>query len=256
MNMKEPLVSVITPAFNSERTLAQTVRSVLNQTYGNIEYIISDGASSDRTLEIAESFRPEFAGRGYRYRIISSRDSGIYAGMNKGIAQAHGIIVGNVNADDYYEPDIVKTAAECYLEKKYDLFYADVNIVNDDGKLVKVKRARRMKRFVTTRHWNHPTMFVPQRIYKRHKYDESYGYYADCDYMLWLYKHSSRITVVNRPLSNFRLGGVSTQSSIKESMKRAKERYRGYLSNGYSRLYLAECLIMDIGKDIAMRIGI
>lgn len=253
--MKEPLVSVITSAYNSEKTLAQTIESVLNQTYSNIEYIISDGASTDRTFEIAESFRPEFEQKGYIYKIISSKDSGIYAGINKGIRQAHGIIVGNVNSDDYYEADIVQTAADCYMNRKYDLFYADVNIVNADGDLIKVKHARRMHRIITTRHWNHPTMFVPNRIYRKHKYDESYGYYADCDYMLWLYKKSSRITVINRPLSNFRLGGISTRCNMKESVKRAKERYRGYRRNGYSRLYLAECLFMDFGKDFVLKMA-
>ena len=92
--MMEPLVSVITAAYNSEKTVAETIESVLGQTYGSIEYIIADGASSDRTVEIAESYRPEFERRGYRYTIISSRDSGIYAGINKGIAKAHGILAG------------------------------------------------------------------------------------------------------------------------------------------------------------------
>lgn len=252
--MEKPLVSVITSAYNSEETLSKTIESVLNQTYSNIEYIISDGASTDRTLEIAESFRTSFEQKGYRYKIISSMDSGVYAGINKGLAQAHGVIAGNVNADDYYEADIVKTAIECYMLRNYDLFYADVNIVNADGTLVKVKHARRMHGIITTRYWNHPTMFIPNRIYRKHKYDESYRYYADCDYMLWLYKKSRRITVVNKPLSNFRLGGISTRCSVKESIKKAKERYRGYRRNGYSRLYLAECLFMDFGKDLVMRV--
>ncbi len=252
--MMEPLVSVITAAYNSEKTVAETIESVLGQTYGSIEYIIADGASSDRTVEIAESYRPEFERRGYRYTIISSRDSGIYAGINKGIAKAHGILAGCVNADDYYEPGMVQAAAECYLERKYDLFYADVRIVSGSGARVGVERARRMKGMITTRHWNHPTMFVPRRVYRRQKYDESYRYYADFDYMLRLYKRGGRITVVNRPLSNFRLGGASTRGGVKESIRRAGERYRVYRNSGYSRLYLAECLFMDVGKGVAGKI--
>lgn len=251
---KTPLASIITATFNSEKTLSKTIESVLNQTYGNIEYIIADGASTDGTLKIAESYEALFKKKGYTYKIISGKDEGIYSGINKGIAQAHGIIVGNVNSDDYYEPEIVQTAMNCYRKQKYDLFYADVNIVDSNGALVKIKQARRMKGVITTRHWNHPTMFVPNRIYRKRKYDSSYKYYADCDYMLWLYRKSRRITVVNKPLSNFRLGGRSTRSDVKESLRRVNERYRCYRRNGYSPCYIMECLFMDMGKDVAMRV--
>ena len=188
-----PLVSVITATYNSEATLCRTIESVLNQTYSNIEYIIADGASNDRTLEIAESYKPKFLERGYQCKILSSRDNGIYSGINKGIEQARGILVGNVNSDDYYEPEMVETAIRTYQAEKYDLFYADLNIVDDNETIVKLKKSKKMKGIITTRHWNHPTMFVPNRIYKKRKYDESYKYYADLDYMLWIYKKSKRI---------------------------------------------------------------
>lgn len=248
------LVSVITSTYNSEKTLAKTIESVLNQTYENIEYIISDGLSTDNTIGIAESYRKLFEERGYEFKILSSKDDGIYSGINKGIREAHGIIVGNVNSDDYYEPEMVQVAVEEYISRPYHLFYADLNIVRPDGKLVKIKQAKRMKNYVTTRYWNHPTMFVPKKLYQKRLYNEYYKYYADCDYMLWIYKHSSKIAVVNKPLSNFRLGGVSTQTDIRESLAKVKERYRGYRQNGYSRLYYIECLAMDLGKDIVMRI--
>lgn len=250
---EKPLVSIITATFNSEKTVAKTIESVLNQTYDNIEYIISDGLSTDGTLEIAESYRVAFKDRGFRYQIISSKDDGIYSGINKGIKAAHGIIVGNVNSDDYYEPDIVQVAIEEYLKNPYHLFYADLNIVDSYEKLVRIKHAKKMNTYVTTRHWNHPTMFVPMRLYRKRLYDESYKYYADCDYMLWIYKYSDKIRVINRPLSNFRLGGASTQTDLKNSVAKAKERYRGYRRNGYSRIYFIECLCMDLGKDIVMR---
>lgn len=250
----KPLVSITTATYNSEKTLARTIESVLNQTYSNIEYIIADGASTDGTIEIAESYKARFAEKGYQYKIISSKDDGIYSGINKGIAEAHGIIIGNVNSDDYYESDIVEIAVNCYQEKEYDLFYADLNIVNSNGDIVKVKHSKRMKRWITTRHWNHPTMFVPNRIFRKRKYDERYKYYADCDYMLWLYQKSKRITVVNKALSNFRLGGISTRADFRECKKKMWERYCGYVRNGYSRLYIFECLFMDIGKNTAVKI--
>lgn len=248
------LVSVITATYNSEATIKQAIESVLNQSYGNIEYIIADGKSTDRTIEIAESYRQQFSEKGYMYKIISEKDSGIYSGINKGISASNGVIVGNVNSDDYYNEKIVENAVMRYKEEKFDLFYADLNIVDKKGKVIRIKKVRKMNNLVTTRYWNHPTMFVSRRIYQKRLYDESFKYYADFDLTLWLYRHSKRITVINQTLSNFRLGGMSTQRNLKKSIEKAKERYRAYRNNGYSRIYLFECLFMDVGKDIVMRI--
>ena len=98
------LVTVITPCFNSEKTIRKTIESVLNQTYHNIEYLIIDGASTDKTVEIAKSYEQAFGGR---MKIYSEPDKGIYDAMNKGIRLAGGELVGIVNSDDYYETDAV-----------------------------------------------------------------------------------------------------------------------------------------------------
>ena len=106
-----PEFSIITVCFNSEKTIQRTLQSVLDQTYENYEYIIVDGASTDRTIDIVRSFMPLFNGK---MRVISEPDQGIYDAMNKGIRNAKGTLIGMVNSDDYYEPDalenILKTA--------------------------------------------------------------------------------------------------------------------------------------------------
>lgn len=101
----EPLISIVTVSFNSEKTIRQTIESVLNQTYTNIEYNIVDGASTDRTVEIATQYKDDFEAKGIKYIITSEKDKGIYDAMNKGIARSHGEIVGLINSDDWYETD-------------------------------------------------------------------------------------------------------------------------------------------------------
>ena len=93
-------VSIITVCYNSEKTIERTIKSVLNQTYQDYEYIIVDGASTDKTLDIIKRYEPEFEGK---MRWISEQDNGIYYAMNKGIGMAKGKLIGMINIDDYYD---------------------------------------------------------------------------------------------------------------------------------------------------------
>ncbi len=251
--MPEPIVSIITSTYNSSKTVKKTMESVLNQTYSNLEYIIADGASADNTLEIAESYRVKFEEKGIKFKIVSGPDSGIYSGMNKGIALAEGEIIGLVNSDDWYELNVVEEIVKCYKETKFDVCYCDVNVVDGVGK-VSLKHSKRMKKYFTTRKWNHPTTFITKEIYDIRKYDESFRYYADWDMMLWIFKNYKNIQVINKPLSNFRIGGLTTSKSFKVAGKKMKERYKAYRNNGYSRLYFFECLFMDYAKEIILRL--
>ena len=251
---KRPLVSIVTSTFNSEKTIRKTMESVLNQTYPRIEYIIADGDSHDNTLNIVGEYTELFREKGYTLQIITGKDTGIYAGMNKGIKQASGEIIGIVNSDDFYEKSIVSSAVNAYLKTNFDLLYSYLNIVDKNEKVLRVKKARRMQHFYTTRNWNHPTMFVPKRIYDVRMYDEQFQYYGDWEFVLWVFKHYSNIVVLKKPLSNFRLGGITTHQNLKILNKKFIERFRGYRGNGYSPLYVFECVFMDYGKETVMRI--
>lgn len=135
------LVTVITVCYNSEKTIRASIESVLNQTYPEIEYIVVDGKSKDNTVAIAKEYEDLFNEKGYSYRIITEKDQGIYDAMNKGIRMASGEIVGMINSDDWYEPVAVQTAAEVYKETKYDIFYADINLIKENGE-VSVKQSK------------------------------------------------------------------------------------------------------------------
>ena len=136
-NMSIP-VTILTVSFNAENTIARTIESVMNQSYKNIEYIVIDGASHDNTAAIAESYIERFtAQEGRKMTVISEPDKGMYDALNKGAKIAGGVIVGIVNADDYYESEAVETMAELYKREKYNVGWGTVRLITSKGSIIK-----------------------------------------------------------------------------------------------------------------------
>lgn len=240
-------ISIVTVCYNSANTIRDTIESVLAQTYTDIEYFIIDGASSDRTVEIAESYKASFAEKGMEYKIVSEKDNGIYDAMNKGAALSTGKFVAMLNSDDWYEPNAVETVVQTYKETPFDMFYADIKVIKGDGNSV-IKRSRYDK-IVTSRHWNHPTSFISKEIYNEMSY-KCEGIHDDFDLFLRIRRAGKKIAIKNAVLANFRFGGVSNDKSFKKCKERFLNRYRIYRSNGYSRLYVIECFAIETAKWI------
>ncbi|WP_242840112.1 glycosyltransferase [Oribacterium sp. FC2011] len=241
--------SIITICFNSESEIRKTIESVLAQDYyGDVEYIIIDGASKDRTVEIAESYRSQFIRKGYRYIISSEPDNGIYDAMNKGIKKSTGDIVGIINSGDWYEKNALKTVALTYNSSPFDMFYADINLVKADGKVI-VKHSRKDK-YITSRHWNHPTSFVTKKTYEEIGLYRCVGIHDDFEFFLRVRRAGKRIKIKNVVLANFMMGGTSNNKSLKKSLERVRDRYNCYRVNSYGPLYLIECVGIEIVKAI------
>lgn len=243
-------VSIITVAYNSEASIGRTMESVLGQEgirrKFELEYLIIDGKSKDRTVEVAESYRKELEEKGVSLRIVSEPDSGIYDAMNKGIRLAQGEIIGILNSDDWYEPDTIGTVVDTYAREKCDLMYANIRIHREDGSVF-VKKAR-LRRFETSRDWNHPTTFVRAELYKEFPFRDL-GIHDDYGFFLQMKRQGRKIVVVDRVLANFRMGGASNRKSLKAAKKRIRDRYRYcYRINGYSRWYLVECVAIEAAK--------
>ncbi len=245
MTKNDIKISVVTVTFNSEKTIEDTIRSVLSQTYQPYEYIIADGGSDDRTLEILDGYAKEFDERGIKLSVKSESDNGIYDAMNKGVARAAGDIVGIINSDDWYEKDALETVAAAYAEKPFDLFYADVRMVLPDGRSF-VKHSKN-RRYATSRDWNHPTTFITKEIYNRYSY-RTETIHDDYDLILRLKHDGVRITVKNKVIANFRMNGTSHKRSLSAALSSIKIKYSIYRQNGYSRFYIFECLIVEAGK--------
>lgn len=242
------LVSIITVCYNSEKTLPKAIESVLAQTYSRIEYIIIDGQSTDGTLAVAREYEEKFRAKGYDYKVISQRDNGIYDAMNKGITMAKGELIGMINSDDWYEPIAVETAVKAHLETLCDLFYADINLVRGDGSVI-VKRSK-LDRFPSSRNWNHPTTFITKKTYEEVGLYRCENIYDDYDLILRIRAAGKKVAIRNVILANFRTGGVSNKKSLKECLRRIGYRYQYYRNNGYSRLYIIECVAMEFAKLI------
>lgn len=239
-------VSIVTVTYNSEKTLGITMESVLAQTYDRIEYLIIDGASSDGTVSLAESYRERMEQKGIRLRIVSEPDSGIYDAMNKGIQLAEGDIIGILNSNDWYEPDTVETVVKEFAQENCDLLFANIRMHKRDGSSF-VKKAR-IRSFQTSRDWNHPTMFVRADVYKSHPFRNK-GIHDDYGCYLQIAKEGYRMITLDKVLANFCMGGVSNHKSLKEAVQRIKDRYRWcYRVNGYSRWYLLECIAIEAAK--------
>lgn len=240
-----PKISIITVSFNSEATVGETIESVLNQTYDNFDYIIVDGASTDNTVKIANSYKDKFEEKGISFTIVSEKDDGIYDAMNKGIALTDGDIVGIINSDDYYNSNALASVAQFYKQEKFDIMYADLRIFG--GKKEYTKKSSLGKKF-TTRHWNHPTTFVTRKVYDEITYANE-SIYDDLNFMLAARSRGYKICVLNEVLANFRLGGVSNKKSWKNCKERIKLRNKIYKQNG-CKGYKFDNFITEFAKYI------
>lgn len=240
-------ISIITVSFNSEKTMARTIESVLEQTFQPYEYIIIDSLSKDRTVQIANSYYERFKEKGIKYIVVSEKDNGLYDAMNKGIAMASGELIGMINSDDWYEPDALEAINVEYNRQNFDTIYANLNLIKANG-TVMLKRAR-LRKYMTTRDWNHPTMFVKREIYDRFSYDNN-NLYADYDMYMKIRHNGYKVVIIDKVLANFSTGGLSNEKSLRGICSRIGYRYKNYRNNGYSRLYIIESILMELAKAI------
>jgi glycosyltransferase involved in cell wall biosynthesis len=195
-----PLITVVTVVRNGEKTLEQTVLSVINQTYTNIEYIIVDGASTDGTVDII---------RKYENRIdywISEPDGGIYYAMNKGIELATGDYIALLNSDDYYEHDTCEIIADNIIKTHKDIYYGIMRVLDLSGRTNFIYG--HLMPTVEKHMIAHPTCFIAKSIYQKYLYNTTYRSAADYDFILKI-RNTAEFYFVEKILANYRLGGNS-----------------------------------------------
>lgn len=212
--MQEILVSVLTPCYNSVKTIEKTLECIEKQTYKNIEYIIVDGGSTDGTLELIEKHRDKLP---KQFTLISEKDNGIYDAMNKGIGIAKGTLIGIVNSDDWYEENTVEQVVRYYQGNSCEVVYGmQRTYLNGKEKATFIYHHD----FLSEQMITHPTCFVTKDAYKElGVFDLKYRSAADYDLMLRFYESKKVVfTPVYQVLSNFQLGGMSSsQVGVREN---------------------------------------
>mgnify|MGYP002509984989 CR=1 FL=1 len=200
------LVSIITPCLNSQKTIHDTIESVLRQSYNTIEYIVIDGGSTDGTLEIIKQYVPLFCGR---MRYVSEPDKGIYNAMNKGIRMSHGQLIGILNSDDFYEYNAVEMIAEQYKKEEYQVIYGHMRVLSRNRECYVCKDNHRL---LLQAMIPHPTCFVTRNVYRDFGlYLEYLKIVADYELMLRLNKTGKVIfQCIPQVITNFRRGGASS----------------------------------------------
>lgn len=211
--MDQPLVSIITITKNSEKFLEESIKSVINQTYSNIEYIIIDGLSKDNTLQIIKKYENKIN------HWISEPDRSMYDAINKGIKVSSGDIIAILNSDDCYaDQDVVAKIVDFMIKKNAFGIYGDVIIEKDNKK-------RYRKHFQTSYDGllisgqstfvPHPTLFLKKEfITTIGLYDLDYKYASDYDFILRCLK-INKLFYYDIPITIFRRHSNSISSSGK-----------------------------------------
>lgn len=206
-------VSIITVVFNGAPTIKSCIDSILGQDYGEIEYIIVDGGSTDGTVELVKSYGNRIN------QFVSEPDKGIYDGMNKGIKMATGDVIGILNADDFYASNtVISRIAEAMKLNLADGAYGDLEYVDAVNHNL-VKRNWKSGEYVANSFLNgwmppHPTFFLKRSFYSQYgSFRLDLGSAADYELMLrMIHKIGIKLTYIPEVLVKMRVGGVSNSN--------------------------------------------
>lgn len=198
------LVTIVTPSYNQGQFIGDTIESVLNQTYKNIQYIVVDGASTDNTMEVVERYRDKID------IVISERDKGQTDAINKGFKLAKGELVGWINSDDMLYPYCVEEIVKLYKQNPDGvIFYGSkIDVVDSENNHLKfyVNKMESRERLLRKNYdVSQPGSFYRKDILEKVNYlDESIYYCMDLDLFLKLLRHGNLYSIDDKPLAKFR----------------------------------------------------
>ena len=206
-------ISIITVAFNSVSTIRETIESVLNQSYKNIEYIIVDGQSTDGTIGLVQSYGDRIS------KFVSEKDNGIYDAINKGLSMASGEVVSILNSDDIFaHSKVVENTVAVFKSQQVDSVYGDLKYVSqhDNNKVIRYWKAGAYRRNKFIFGWMppHPTFFVKREVYEQFgAFDEELSSAADYELLLrFLYKNKVSAGYNAEVMVLMKAGGKSNAS--------------------------------------------
>lgn len=214
--MEQPLVTIVTVTYNAEDLLEDTILSVVNQSYKNIEYIIIDGASTDKSVDIIKKYEDQID------YWISEPDEGIYFAMNKAVEKATGKWINFMNAGDSFAND---TTIELVMEK-----------VDNDTELIYGDYLNSKREFCTVEHRQnilrsmpccHQSLYVRTKLMKEDPFKTLFRISADYDFILRMYNEGKKFKYIMEPLCVYLEGGLSQRDAIRREL----ETFAIYMNN-------------------------
>jgi len=205
-----PLISIVTVCYNAQQFIEKTIQSIVNQTFKDIEYIIIDGASKDKTLDIVKKYETKIT------KLISEPDNGLYDAMNKGIKKANGKYILFINAGDAFHSNT--TLEEVFNNcQKSDVIYGDTLITNSNWEIIGKRRLRppktlKYKDFSKGMLVSHQAFIAKKSLAEL--YDINYRYSADFDWTIKILKKAKTICNASIPIAHFMEGGQTSKTVI------------------------------------------
>lgn len=201
-------VSVITVAYNAEKTIRKTIQSVYGQSYSEYEYIIIDGLSTDRTYDIVCEYDGDFAEKGIRYCHTSERDNGIYDAMNKALHYCRNEWIIYMNSDDtFYNGEVLSEIFSKDYAMDTSCIYGDTCNIKDGKKYF--KKSYPIECLVYRGAFIHQALFVRNSVMKKYRFSTDYLIAGDMDLFIRMYAAGEKFFKINICVANYYMGGIS-----------------------------------------------
>ncbi len=220
-------ISVVTVSYNAAETIEETIQSVVNQTYDNIEYIIIDGGSTDGTLDIIKKYADRLA------YWVSEPDNGIYDAMNKGIAVASGDYINFMNAGDKFINSKIVDLLSKQIVESDDVIYGNWKI---DDYSNKIRYPRNLNNMKFGSCLCHQSTFTKTSLLKLRGYDTSYRIAADYEKACSLYTQGYKFKYINEVIADYSIDGVSDIQTML-SLYEAKIISNKYFTSDFTNIY-------------------
>ncbi len=210
-----PLVSIVTPCYNSSKYIEKTILSVLGQTYSNIEYLVFDGGSTDGTLEIIDKYKDRID------VFVSESDNGQADALKKGFAKCHGSILAWINADDVYASDAIESMLPLFLSGA-DVVYGNMDLIDGNGNYI---GARRVAPYIPRiadigMLYGGFGIYQPAAFWTKSAYvkaggvDDSFQFIMDTDLINGFVRNRARFKFIHKTLVQFRVHEDSKTSTL------------------------------------------
>lgn len=210
-------ITIITITYNSEKTLLDTINSVRNQEYEDLEYIVIDGGSTDRTLDIIHENEDIIT------KYISEPDEGISDAFNKGIQMATGDLIGIINSDDMLELGALNILGSEELDQ-VDVVYGNCVCFGNNERPYRTKPCEDINELKEHMALIHPATFVKKDAYEKYGYfDKKYKCCMDRELLLRMLQNGARFKYINKDLARMRLGGVNQKNYLTVTLPEGKE---------------------------------